>query len=43
MIGTLGNKSSKEALIAPKSAPIFIILATRRRITIGKAIFLNIF
>ena len=43
MMGIWGNKSSKEPLMAPKSAPIFIILAIRRRDTIGRAIFFEYF
>lgn len=43
MIGTWGNKSSKETLMAHKSTPIFIILAIRSRITMGKAIFFEYF
>src|SRR5919197_4295931 len=41
--GRLGNTSLIDAAMAPISAPMFIVFAIRRRIVIGKTIFLEYF
>ena len=41
--GNPGNINLIDAAIAPISAPMFIVLAKRRRLTMGRRIFLEYF